>query len=70
MVLFHPTTVLLTHVSSEKPKAKIDVFIPTFWRTILNNLNVKQSGMINIIRIIKFWPKMLFNFIMKVAKLT
>ena len=35
------------------PKAKIDIFIPTFWSPILNILDLQQSGMIKIIRTVQ-----------------
>ena len=35
------------------PKAKIDIFIPTFWRTILNILDFQQSWLIKVIEIVQ-----------------
>ena len=34
-------------------KAKSNIFIPTFWRSILNILDFKQSGMMKIIRTVR-----------------
>ena len=36
-----------------RPNEKIDIFISTFWRQILNNLDFQQSWMIKIIRTVQ-----------------
>ena len=50
----YKTMTLLTGLPWQNwPKAKIDIFIPTFWSPILNILDLQQSGMMKIIKTVQ-----------------